>query len=130
MQFNVENLKYNGDGLIPAIIQDVNTKDVLMMAYMNREAVAKTLESGETWFWSRSRQKFWHKGESSGNVQKVKEVTYDCDADTLLIQVEQKDAACHEGYYSCFHYKIEPDGSISIKGERVFDPEEVYGKKK
>lgn len=130
MPFDVDKLKYNEAGLIPAIIQDVNTKEVLMLAYMNKEAVAKTLETGETWFWSRSRQKFWHKGESSGNIQKVREITCDCDADTLLVQVEQKGAACHEGYYSCFHNKIESDGTISIKGERIFDPEEVYGKKK
>lgn len=130
MQFNVEDLKYDASGLIPAIIQDVHTKEVLMMAYMNKESVAKTLESKETWFWSRSRQKFWHKGESSGNVQKVQEITYDCDADTLLIQVEQKGAACHEGYYSCFHYQIGPGGDVTVKGEKMFDPEEVYGKKK
>lgn len=130
MQFNVDMLKYNDAGLIPAIVQDSATKEVLMLAYMNRQAVEKTLATGETWFWSRSRQKLWHKGESSGNVQKVTEITYDCDADTLLVQVEQKGAACHKGYFTCFHNRVERDGTVTIKGDRLFDPEEVYGKKK
>lgn len=128
MRIKPEELKYNQDGLIPAIVQDAETKEVLMLAYMNSEAVAKTLATGETWFWSRSRQKFWHKGESSGNVQKVKEVLYDCDRDTLLVVVEQKGAACHEGYYSCFHYSLASDGKVTIIGEPLFDPEKVYGK--
>lgn len=128
MQIKPEKLKYNQDGLIPAIVQDVETKEVLMLAYMNTEAVAKTLATGETWFWSRSRQKFWHKGESSGNVQGVKEVLFDCDKDTLLILVEQKGAACHEGYYSCFHYSLAPEGTVTVIGEPLFDPEKVYGK--
>ncbi|WP_347491338.1 phosphoribosyl-AMP cyclohydrolase [Desulfoscipio sp. XC116] len=127
-QIKPEELKYNSDGLIPAIVQDVQTKEVLMMAYMNSESVARTLSSGETWFWSRSRQKFWHKGESSGNVQKIKEMYFDCDRDTLLLLVEQKGAACHEGYYSCFHYALSEDGTVTVKGEPLFDPEKVYGK--
>ncbi|MCF8009939.1 MAG: phosphoribosyl-AMP cyclohydrolase [Clostridiales bacterium] len=130
MSFDVDNLKYNSDGLIPAIIQDVNTKDVLMMAYMNKLAVEKTIESGETWFWSRSRQTLWHKGETSGNNQIVRDIFFDCDADTLLVQAEQKNAACHKGYFSCFHNKIQEDGTVIIKGEKLFDPGEVYGKKK
>jgi len=129
VQIKPEDLKYDSGGLIPAIVQDAATKEVLMMAYMNKEAVAKTLATGETWFWSRSRQKFWHKGETSGNVQKVLEVYFDCDRDTLLLLVEQKEAACHEGYFSCFHYALAPDGAVTIKGERLFDPEKVYGKK-
>lgn len=128
MAFDVEKLKYNQDGLIPAIVQDAKTNEVLMLAYMNSEAVRRTLETRETWFWSRSRQKFWHKGESSGNVQKVTEITFDCDRDTLLVKVEQKGAACHEGYYSCFHYRIEADGAVEVIGEQLFDPEKVYGK--
>ncbi|MFZ5595416.1 MAG: phosphoribosyl-AMP cyclohydrolase [Bacillota bacterium] len=127
MLFNAKNLKYGEDGLIPAIVQDFDTGAVLMMAYMNSEAVEKTVRSGETWFWSRSRKKFWHKGETSGNTQKVKEIYYDCDSDTLLVKVIQKGAACHEGYYSCFHNLISSDGSVSVVGERFFDPEEVYG---
>lgn len=121
--------KFDQAGLIPAIIQDARTGTVLMMAYMNKEALEKTLATGETWFWSRSRQVFWHKGETSGNVQKVQEVYYDCDRDTLLIKVEQKGAACHEGYQSCFHYRLERDGSTTVVGEREFDPVEVYGEK-
>lgn len=128
MRIKPEELKYDASGLIPAIVQDVATREVLMMAYMNSEAVAKTLATGETWFWSRSRQKFWHKGETSGNVQKVKEIYFDCDRDTLLLLVEQKDAACHEGYFTCFHYALSPDGTVTIKGRQLFDPEKVYGK--
>lgn len=127
MTFDVNKLKYNDDGLIPAIVQDVDTGSVLMLAYMNREAVEKTLESRETWFWSRSRQKFWHKGETSGNTQKVKEIYYDCDRDTLLLKVTQQGAACHEGYFSCFHYRIESDWQVVTVGEKYFDPEKVYG---
>jgi len=122
-----EDLKYNGDGLIPVIVQDIATKDVLMLAYMNSESVGRTMNSGETWFWSRSRQEFWHKGESSGNVQRVKEMYFDCDSDTLLLLVEQKGAACHEGYYTCFHNAFDGEGKVTIKGEPMFDPEEVYG---
>lgn len=129
MPFDLSSLKYNEAGLIPAIVQDSATGEVLMMAYMNREALEKTLATGETWFWSRSRKALWHKGETSGNVQRVKEVLYDCDRDTLLVKVEQRGAACHEGYYSCFHYRLERDGSVAVVGERQFDPEQVYGKK-
>ena len=130
MAIDLTRLKFNDAGLIPAIVQDAATSEVLMMAYMNRESLTKTLATGETWFWSRSRQKFWHKGESSGNVQRVRELLFDCDADTLLIKVEQKGAACHEGYYTCFHYLLEPDGRIITRGEPIFDPDEVYGNKK
>ncbi len=128
MSFDVNSLKYNDQGLIPAIVQDYETNEVLMLAYMNNEAVAKTLQSGETWFWSRSRQKFWHKGESSGNTQKVLGIFYDCDKDTLLVKVTQKGAACHKGYYTCFHNKIESDGEVNVVGEKIFDPNEVYKK--
>lgn len=127
--FDLSTLKYNEAGLIPAIIQDEKSGVVLMMGYMNREALEKTLATGETWFWSRSRKTFWHKGESSGHVQRVKEVLYDCDRDTILIKVEQHGAACHEGYYSCFHYRMKGDGSTAVTGEKLFDPEKVYGRK-
>ena len=127
-QLDITKLKYDQSGLIPAIVQDYATKEVLMVAYMNQEAVEKTLSTMETWFWSRSRQKFWHKGESSGNVQKVREIYYDCDKDTLLVLVDQKGAACHEGYYSCFHYRINQDRTVETVGEQQFDPDEVYGK--
>lgn len=129
MPFDLNSLKYNEAGLIPAIVQDIATGEVLMMAYMNKDALEKTMTSGETWFWSRSRKVFWHKGETSGNVQRVKEILYDCDRDTLLLKVEQSGAACHEGYFSCFHYRIEQDGGVTVVGDRQFDPEQVYGKK-
>ena len=99
------------NGLIPAIVQDISTKDVLMMAYMNAESLQKTLETGETWFWSRSRQELWHKGGISGNVQKVVEIRYDCDADTLLVLVNPAGPACHTGAVSCFYRKIESNVS-------------------
>ncbi|UCD34933.1 MAG: phosphoribosyl-AMP cyclohydrolase [Nitrospiraceae bacterium] len=99
----IPDLRYNQDGLIPAIVQDAGSGDVLMMAYMNRESLKRTLESGKTCFWSRSRRTFWTKGETSGNVQIVKEILYDCDEDTLLIKVEQKGTgACHTGNRTCF----------------------------
>lgn len=126
--FDVQTLRYNSDGLIPVIVQEEESREVLMLAYMNAEAVKRTLESGETWFWSRSRQQFWHKGETSGNVQKVTRVAYDCDRDTLLVRVQQVGAACHEGYFSCFHYAVQPDGSVTVEGEKMFDPEQVYKK--
>ncbi|OPY57328.1 MAG: phosphoribosyl-AMP cyclohydrolase [Pelotomaculum sp. PtaU1.Bin035] len=127
MEFS--NLKYNEAGLIPAIIQDAETGMVLMMAYMNQASLEKTFATGETWFWSRSRKVFWHKGESSGNVQRVKEVFFDCDRDTLLFKVEQRGAACHEGYRTCFHYRLGTDGTVDVVGERIFDPDLVYGKR-
>ena len=101
-------LKYDKDGLIPAIIQDVVNNEVLMLGYMNRTSIERTIETGRTCFWSRSRQEYWVKGETSGNIQTVKEIFYDCDADTLLIQVEQAGAgACHTGNRTCFFRRIE-----------------------
>lgn len=123
-----DNLKYDSNGLIPAIIQDVDDNTVLMMAYMNKDAVNATMETGKTNFWSRSRQKYWIKGESSGHTQDVKEVYYDCDADTLLIKVKQHGGACHVGYRSCFYTKVNSDGSTEVVGEKVFDPDQVYKK--
>jgi phosphoribosyl-ATP pyrophosphohydrolase/phosphoribosyl-AMP cyclohydrolase len=100
----IEDLTYDANGLIPAVIQQAGTGEVLMVAYMNAASLAKTLETGHTWFWSRSRQTYWHKGETSGNVQKVLEVRYDCDADCLLVTVDQVGAgACHTGERSCFY---------------------------
>ena len=96
------DLKYDEKGLIPAIIQDRTTNEVLMVAYMNAASLQKTVESGLTWFWSRSRQKFWQKGETSGHIQRVAEILYDCDQDTLLIKVDQTGPACHTGSRSCF----------------------------
>ncbi len=116
------------DGLLPAIAQDVVSGDVLMMAYMNPESYAETLETGRAVYYSRSRKKLWRKGEESGNVQKVHAIYVDCDRDTILLKVEQiGGAACHEGYKSCFFRKVTPDG-LQIEGNRVFDPAEVYKK--
>jgi phosphoribosyl-AMP cyclohydrolase len=97
-----DNLKYDDKGLIPAVIQDWETNEVLMVAYMNAVSLKKTVDSGLTWFWSRSRRKFWQKGETSGHVQRVKDILYDCDQDTLLVKVEQTGPACHTGSRSCF----------------------------
>ena len=98
----LERIKFDANGLVPAIVQDAATGTVLMLAYMNRESLEKTLATGTTWFYSRSRQELWNKGATSGHVQTVKELLYDCDGDTLLVKVEQMGAACHEGTYSCF----------------------------
>jgi phosphoribosyl-ATP pyrophosphohydrolase/phosphoribosyl-AMP cyclohydrolase len=97
------NIQWDGQGLVPAIVQDADTAQVLMLAYMNRESLARTLETGETWFWSRSRGKLWHKGETSGNTQHVVGIRYDCDADALLLRVKPTGPACHTGQRSCFH---------------------------
>ncbi|MDR0705724.1 MAG: phosphoribosyl-AMP cyclohydrolase [Planctomycetaceae bacterium] len=115
--------------LVPVVTQDAATGEVLMMAYMNEEAYNETLKTRNAVYFSRSRNKLWRKGEESGNVQKVSGVFLDCDADTILLKVEQiGGAACHEGYKSCFFREIIPDG-FRIVGERVFNPKEVYGKK-
>ncbi|AGA59543.1 phosphoribosyl-ATP pyrophosphohydrolase [Thermobacillus composti KWC4] len=106
-----ESIRWNDDGLVPAVVQDAVSKEVLMLAYMNRESLAKTLETGETWFWSRSRGELWNKGATSGHKQKVKSIAYDCDGDALLVQVEQIGPACHTGKYTCFHHEIKPDGN-------------------
>ena len=117
-----------GNGLLPAIAQDVETGEVLMMAYMNEESYKETLESGRAVYFSRSRNKLWRKGEESGNVQEVKAVYLDCDEDTILLKVNQiGGAACHVGYKSCFYRRVTPDG-LQIEGERVFDPSDVYKK--
>jgi len=125
----LDDLKYDADGLIPAIIQDADTHEVLMMAYMNRNSLAESVKTGKTHFWSRSRQKYWMKGETSGHTQEIQEISTDCDADTLLIKVKQSGAACHEGYKSCFYRRYESDGKWKIVARRVFDPQDVYGTK-
>ncbi len=115
-------------GLIPAIAQDWKTGEVLMLAYINEESWKETLRTGHGVYWSRSRSKLWHKGEESGNVQIVKEILVDCDADTVIFKVEQVGgAACHTGYRTCFYRKVAGDG-LEVVGERVFDPEKVYKK--
>jgi phosphoribosyl-AMP cyclohydrolase len=127
MDPTLDNLKYDANGLIPAIIQDHQTGQVLMMAWMNRESLGKTVESGKTHFFSRSRNKLWLKGESSGHVQTVKSISIDCDQDVLLVKVEQAGAACHEGYRTCFFREYQPGADWKVVGERLFDPKKVYG---
>jgi phosphoribosyl-AMP cyclohydrolase len=117
------------DGLLPAIAQDADSGEVLMMAYMNAESYAETLSTGRAVYYSRSRKKLWRKGEESGNVQLVRAIYVDCDRDTILLQVEQLGgAACHEGYKSCFFRQVTP-GGLKVVAQRVFDPKEVYKKK-
>jgi len=125
-----DQLKFDANGLIPAIIQDQKTGRVLMMAWMNRASIEKTVTTGKTHFWSRSRQKFWMKGESSGHTQTIRDISFDCDGDTLLIQVEQIGAACHEGYRSCFFRSI-GNGSETVKitESQLIPPDSIYGKK-
>ena len=124
----IEKLKFNDDGLVPAIVQEEGTGRVVMMAWMNEASLKSTIETGKTHFWSRSRQKYWMKGESSGHTQEVKDIAFDCDGDTLLIQVEQHGAACHEGYKSCFFRSISGEVDFDITEERLVNPEEVYNK--
>ncbi len=116
--------------LIPVIAQDAESGDVLMLAYMNREAYLETLRTGHVCYYSRSRSKLWRKGEESGNVQELREIFFDCDADTLLVKVHQVGgAACHEGYRICFFRRIDPHtGAVSVVGSRLFDPAVVYKK--
>jgi phosphoribosyl-AMP cyclohydrolase len=119
------------NGLIPAIVQDHESGEVLMLGFMNREAFARTTESGFVTFYSRSRKKLWTKGESSGQKLLLREMRVDCDLDALLVKAElEGGAVCHEGYRSCFFRRIEPDGEVSVVAERVFAPEELYGKGK
>jgi phosphoribosyl-AMP cyclohydrolase len=121
-----DKLKFNADGLIPTIIQDAANGRVLMMAWMNRASLEKTVATGNTYFWSRSRQKFWMKGETSGHVQIIKDIAFDCDGDTLLIQVEQVGAACHEGYRSCFFRSIAKGGAdFKVTEKQVVKPAAV-----
>jgi phosphoribosyl-AMP cyclohydrolase len=109
-------LKYDEKGLIPAVIQQHDTGEVLMVAWMDETAVARTLETGKTWFWSRSRQEYWMKGATSGNTQDVREVLYDCDADTLLVKVDQAGVACHTGERSCFYRELPLEADAGAGG--------------
>ena len=116
------------NGLIPAIVQDASSHEVLMLGFMNREALARTCETGQVTFYSRSQKKLWTKGETSGHRLLVRELRVDCDQDALLVRVELTGSAvCHEGYRSCFFRRLEPSGEVSIVAERVFCPEDVYG---
>ena len=118
-----------GNGLLPAIVQDHESGRVLMLAYINQQSWQKTLETGEAHYWSRSRSELWHKGGTSGNVQKVREIFVDCDNDTVLLQVEQVGgAACHTGHESCFFRNVSRGGKVTVLGKPKFDPKKVYGK--
>jgi len=115
----------HSDGLLPAIAQDAETNEVLMLAYMNEESYRATLESGQAVYWSRSRNRLWKKGEESGHLQTVESIAIDCDADTILLKVRQQGVACHEGYRSCFFRQVSDDG-VTIQAARLVDPETVY----
>lgn len=121
----LDNLAYNSDGLIPAIAQQYDTLEVLMMAWMNRASLEETLNTGRVCYWSRSRQAFWRKGESSGQVQLLKELRYDCDADTVLLLVDQTGPACHTGRRSCFYHKLQ-DNQVIIDRDVLIDPATLY----
>ena len=128
LEETVKELKYDAAGLIPAVCVDAETKQVLMVAYMNQDSLMDTVKTGKTHFWSRSRQKYWMKGESSGHTQEVKNIYTDCDKDTLVIEVVQNGAACHLGYRSCFFRRFNKDGGLDIVAEKIFNPDEVYKK--
>ncbi len=121
----IKTLKFNEQGLIPAISVQYDTKQVLMMAWMNEESIMKTLESKNVCYWSRSRQSFWKKGESSGNEQRLIHLYTDCDKDTLLLEVDQKGAACHTGRLSCFYNQLTPTGFTEIS-QPIMDPKDLY----
>jgi len=122
----IKSMKYDDQGLLTAVIVDAATKEVLMVAFMNAEALRETIRTGRTHFWSRSRQKLWIKGEESGHVQLVKAVYTDCDQDCVLVEVEQRGGACHEGYRSCFFRRLTDAGDWQVVAKRLFDPKQVY----
>lgn len=123
METILKDIKYNEQGLVPAIVQNINTREVLMMAYMNEESLKLSLETKETWFYSRSREELWNKGKTSGNTQKVKKVSYDCDGDTLLVEVEPAGPACHTGERTCFYREIYNDKETT---ENTSLPKKLY----
>jgi len=125
----LKKLQFDSNNLIPAIIQDDQTGEVLMLGYMNPEALKTTIDKGKVCFYSRSRKQLWVKGETSGHIQTVKEIRYDCDGDALLIKVEQKGGACHLGYKSCFFTKYESRKGSVIDQNKIFNPDDVYRKK-
>ena len=122
-------LKWTPDGLIPAIVQDSESGEVLMMAWMDEPSIRRTLETGQTHFYSRSRKSSWHKGETSGHVQEVESISVDCDADVLLIRARQVGGACHEGYRSCFWRRVDVEGRLEVVASPVFEADRVYGAK-
>ena len=124
-------LSINGEDLIIAVVQDFETSEVLMVAYMNEEALKRTIQTGLAHYWSTSRNKLWLKGESSGHMQKVQEIFTDCDEDAVMLKVKQEGAACHKGYYSCFYRKLSKEDEYKLKiiRKKIFQPENVYGEK-
>ena len=127
----IDGLKFDFNGLIPAVVQDAENGEVLMVAFMNRESLARTVETGKATYWSRSRRQFWVKGETSGNHQIVRGLYVDCDQDCLLVKVEQTGPACHEGFRSCFSRQVGEDGGrLAVIAERLKSPEEIYGASK
>ncbi len=129
MQAFLDAVKFDKDGLVPAIAQDAQTGKVLMLAYMNRDSLEITLKERKMCYWSRSRKELWRKGATSGNTQDVKEILIDCDGDALVFKITQTGGACHTGYESCFFRKVEDDGSFQIVDKMMFDAEEAYRKK-
>lgn len=125
----LEAVKFDKDGLLPAIAQDAETGKILMLAYMNRESLEITLKERKMCYWSRSRKELWRKGATSGNTQEVKEILIDCDGDALIFKITQTGGACHTGYESCFFRKVEDDRSLVIVDKMMFDAEEAYRKK-
>ncbi len=123
----INELKFDKEGLIPVVIQGCRNNEVLMVAYMNKEALDETINTGMTYFYSRSRNELWHKGETSGSIQTVKGIYVDCDMDVILMKVTQKKGACHMGYRSCFYRRVSGD-KIKVVGKKVFDPDKVYKK--
>ena len=123
----LDELQWNDNGLLPAIAQDIESGDIMMMAWMNRESIEETLSTGRVCYFSRSRQKLWRKGETSGQVQYLKEMRLDCDGDTLLLLVDQTGPACHTGRKSCF-YNLVKDDKVIVDKEPLIDPQELYGK--
>lgn len=126
LEETINALKYDAAGLIPAVIVDAQSKAVLMVAYMNAMSLIETVRTGKTLFWSRSRKKLWKKGESSGHTQDVRAVYTDCDMDTVVIEVVQHGAACHDGYFSCFYRRLNADGAWDVVAKPMFDPKQVY----
>lgn len=128
LQEVIDNLPYNADGLVPAIAQQHDSGEVLMMAWMNADSIRETLRTGRVCYWSRSRQAYWRKGESSGQEQHLVEMRFDCDGDTLLLKVDQQGAACHTGRRNCFYNKVDGE-RVLVDNAPLIDPDELYGKK-
>lgn len=130
LEKTLKDMKYDGEGLLTAVVVDATTKQVLMVALMNDQALRDTIRTGRTHFWSRSRGRQWMKGEDSGHVQQVKAIYTDCDMDCVVIEVDQHGGACHEGYRSCFYRRLAEAGNWEVVAQKVFDPRQVYKDKK